>query len=53
VTACSEKLAKVGGGLRKRVCGGDADNVEALALAVSNDEGFRLGRVGDQKSRSA
>jgi hypothetical protein len=53
LTACSQKFAKVGGSLGKRARGGDADNVESLALAVVDDKCFRLGRVGDQKSRSA
>jgi hypothetical protein len=53
LTACRQKFAKVGGGHGKRARGGDADNVESLALAVADDEGFRLRRIGDQKSRSA
>ena len=51
--AGSKEFAEVGGGLGERIRGGDADDVEALALAVGDDEGFRLRRIGDQKSRSA
>jgi hypothetical protein len=53
VAARSEKFAEVGGGVRKRARGGDADDIEALTPAVANDEGFCFGRTGDQKSRSA
>ena len=51
--AGGKEFAEMGSGFGKRVRGGDADNIEALALAVADEEGFRLGRIGDQKSRSA
>jgi hypothetical protein len=53
VAAGGEKFAETRGGIRDRVGRGDADNVEAVALAVSDDPGFRLAGVSDQKSRSA
>jgi hypothetical protein len=53
VLSGSEEFAEMGSGLGNRVRGGDADDVEAFALAVGDEEGLGLARVGDQKSRSA
>jgi len=53
VTTRGEELGEAGGGLGDRVRRGDADDVEAFALAIGNQEGFGRAGVLDQKSRSA
>jgi hypothetical protein len=53
VAAFGEKRAQsfrsYGNSVRRR----NADDIEAFALAVCDEESFRLGDVLDQKSRSA
>jgi hypothetical protein len=53
VIAGSEKIAEMGGGFGKDIRGGNADYLEAFALAVGDEKGFGLARIVDQKSRSA
>jgi len=53
VVAGGEELAEARGGFRDRIRCGNADNIKTLALAVRDEEGFRLACVFDQKSRSA
>ena len=48
-----EEGSEMRGGFGNRVRRGNADNVEALALAIGDQEGFRLVWILDQKSRSA
>jgi hypothetical protein len=51
--AFGEKGAEPGGGLRGGVGRGNADRVEAFAVAVSNQESLGGSRIVDQKSRLA
>jgi hypothetical protein len=62
VAAFGEEFAKVGGGVRDSVGGGDTYDIEAFAFAVGDEGGLDFGRgalafrrVFDpaQKSRSA
>jgi hypothetical protein len=53
VAAGNEEFAEAFRRLRNRARCGNADDIETLAFAVGNEEGFRLARVSDQKSRSA
>jgi hypothetical protein len=53
VAARIEKRAQSFRGDGNGVRRSNADDIEAGALAVANEEGFRLGGVLDQKSRSA
>jgi hypothetical protein len=53
VAAGGEEFAEARRGFSHRIGRGNADDVEAVALAVGDDPGFRLVGVFDQKSRSA
>jgi hypothetical protein len=53
VAAGGEKFAEAWGGFGNDVGCGDADHVEALVLAVGDDESLRRLGILDQKSRSA